>query len=113
MNSESLSGGSPNRALCNAPRAATKSRTTTFRGVSSGAHQVLGHVFSVVSVLSLFLVLGFASLPAYGQAFGSIGGTVKDQSGAERVAAGAALPDQEIRTMTWLVDGVQGTLPKT
>jgi simple sugar transport system substrate-binding protein len=40
-------------------------------------------------------------------------GPIKDQSGAERVAAGAALPDQEIRTMTWLVDGVQGTLPKT
>jgi basic membrane protein A and related proteins len=39
-------------------------------------------------------------------------GPLKDQSGAERVAAGAALPDQDIKTMTWLVDGVQGTLPK-
>ncbi|GGC89380.1 BMP family ABC transporter substrate-binding protein [Chelatococcus reniformis] len=40
-------------------------------------------------------------------------GPLKDQSGAPKVAAGAALPDQEIRTMTWLVEGVQGTLPRT
>jgi simple sugar transport system substrate-binding protein len=40
-------------------------------------------------------------------------GPIKDQAGTERVAASAALPDQEIRTITWLVDGVQGTLPKT
>jgi basic membrane protein A and related proteins len=39
-------------------------------------------------------------------------GPIKDQSGAVRVAAGAPMPDQDIKTMTWLVEGVQGTLPK-
>jgi basic membrane protein A and related proteins len=39
-------------------------------------------------------------------------GPFKDQAGTEKVAAGASLPDSEIRGMTWLVDGVQGTLPK-
>jgi basic membrane protein A len=40
-------------------------------------------------------------------------GPIKDQSGAQKVAAGSELPDQDIRTMTWLVEGVQGTLPKS
>ena len=40
-------------------------------------------------------------------------GPIKDQSGTQKVAAGSDLPDQDIRTMTWLVEGVQGTLPKT
>jgi hypothetical protein len=34
-----------------------------------------------------------------------------DQDGAERVAAGAVLTDDEIRTTTWLVDDVIGQLP--
>jgi len=38
-------------------------------------------------------------------------GPIKDQAGVEKVAAGAVLPDAEIKGMTWLVDGVQGTLP--
>lgn len=38
-------------------------------------------------------------------------GPIKDQSGAEVVAAGAEMSDDEIKSMTWLVDGVQGTLP--
>jgi basic membrane protein A and related proteins len=39
-------------------------------------------------------------------------GPFKDQAGTEKVTAGASLPDSDIRSMTWLVDGVQGTLPK-
>ncbi len=38
-------------------------------------------------------------------------GPIKDQAGVERVAAGAVLPDNDIKGMTWLVEGVQGTLP--
>lgn len=38
-------------------------------------------------------------------------GPITDQSGAERVAAGAVLPDGEIFGMNWLVSGVDGTLP--
>jgi simple sugar transport system substrate-binding protein len=37
-------------------------------------------------------------------------GPLKDQSGAERVAAGASIPDEELRGMNWLVEGVQGQL---
>jgi len=40
-------------------------------------------------------------------------GPIKDQSGAQKVAAGSELADQDIRTMIWLVEGVQGTLPKS
>ena len=40
-------------------------------------------------------------------------GPIKDQSGTQKVAAGSELADQDIRTMTWLVEGVQGTLPKS
>lgn len=35
-------------------------------------------------------------------------GPIKDQAGQQRVAAGAALPDKDILTMNWLVEGVQG-----
>jgi simple sugar transport system substrate-binding protein len=40
-------------------------------------------------------------------------GPIKDQAGTQRVAAGGALSDADIKGMTWLVEGVQGTLPKT
>ncbi len=35
-------------------------------------------------------------------------GPIKDQSGKERVAAGAQLGDKEILSMNWFVQGVQG-----
>jgi basic membrane protein A and related proteins len=38
-------------------------------------------------------------------------GEIKDQSGKVRVAAGITLPDQELRSINWLAEGVQGTLP--
>lgn len=37
-------------------------------------------------------------------------GPLKDQSGKERVAAGAVLADADIKGMNWLVEGVQGNL---
>lgn len=39
-------------------------------------------------------------------------GPIKDQAGKERVAAGAALPDEQLRGIDWLVEGIQGSLPK-
>lgn len=39
-------------------------------------------------------------------------GPITDQDGTERVAAGATLPDPEIFGMNWLVESVDGTLPK-
>jgi basic membrane protein A len=36
-------------------------------------------------------------------------GPIKDQSGAEKVAAGAAMSDEELLGMTWFVQGVIGT----
>lgn len=39
-------------------------------------------------------------------------GPIKDQNGAQKVAAGASLPDDELRSIDWLVEGVQGTLPR-
>lgn len=38
-------------------------------------------------------------------------GPLRDQSGTERVAAGATLPDPEIFGMNWLVEGLEGSLP--
>lgn len=38
-------------------------------------------------------------------------GPLKDQDGQERVVEGSALPDDDIKSMTWLVDGVRGQLP--
>lgn len=38
-------------------------------------------------------------------------GPLNDQSGVERVAVGSALPDDDIKSMTWLVEGVSGQLP--
>jgi simple sugar transport system substrate-binding protein len=39
-------------------------------------------------------------------------GPIKDQSGKERVAAGAPIPDAQLAGIDWLVEGVQGTLPR-
>jgi len=39
-------------------------------------------------------------------------GPIKDQAGAIKVAAGAALTDQELVPMNWFVEGVEGSLPK-
>ncbi len=36
-------------------------------------------------------------------------GPIKDQKGAEKVAAGAAMSDEEMLGMTWFVEGVVGT----
>lgn len=38
-------------------------------------------------------------------------GPIKDQSGAEKVAAGTALDDGAIATMNWLADGIDGQIP--
>jgi basic membrane protein A and related proteins len=38
-------------------------------------------------------------------------GPIKDQAGAEKVAAGAVLPDDQIRSINWLVEGVEGQIP--
>ena len=38
-------------------------------------------------------------------------GPIKDQSGRERLAAGVAMPDAELRGIDWLVEGAQGKLP--
>lgn len=38
-------------------------------------------------------------------------GPLRDQSGKERVAAGETLPDPEIFSMNWLVEGLSGSLP--
>ena len=39
-------------------------------------------------------------------------GPLKDQAGTLKVAAGESLPDEQLRGITWLVEGVQGTLPQ-
>ena len=39
-------------------------------------------------------------------------GPLKDQAGTLKVPAGESLPDAQSRGMTWLVEGVQGTLPQ-
>jgi len=38
-------------------------------------------------------------------------GPLRDQSGRERVAAGAVLSDPDIFSMNWLVQGLDGALP--
>jgi simple sugar transport system substrate-binding protein len=38
-------------------------------------------------------------------------GPLKDQSGKVRVPAGKDMPDSEIASMNWLVEGVEGKLP--
>lgn len=39
-------------------------------------------------------------------------GPIKDQNGTQKVAAGSSLPDDALRGIDWLVEGVQGTLPR-
>jgi simple sugar transport system substrate-binding protein len=39
-------------------------------------------------------------------------GPIRDQDGKQRVAAGAALPDDQIKGINWFVEGMQGNLPK-
>lgn len=39
-------------------------------------------------------------------------GPLKDQAGTERVAEGEVLPDPEIFSMNWLVEGLDGALPQ-
>jgi simple sugar transport system substrate-binding protein len=38
-------------------------------------------------------------------------GPIKDQDGAQKVAAGATLTDDQLKGINWLVEGVQGKLP--
>ncbi len=40
-------------------------------------------------------------------------GPLKDRDGKQRVAAGAVLPDNEVRSISWVVDGVKGAFPKS
>lgn len=39
-------------------------------------------------------------------------GPLTDRDGKQRVAAGAELPDPEVRSINWVVDGVKGAFPK-
>jgi simple sugar transport system substrate-binding protein len=40
-------------------------------------------------------------------------GPLTDRDGKQRVAAGAVLPDNEVRSINWVLDGIQGAFPKT
>ena len=40
-------------------------------------------------------------------------GPLKDQAGAEKVAADTAMTDEELLGMSWFVDGVDGKIPTT
>lgn len=40
-------------------------------------------------------------------------GPISDRDGKQRVAAGAVLPDNDVRSINWVVDGVKGAFPKT
>ncbi len=40
-------------------------------------------------------------------------GPLKDQTGAEKLAAGTAMTDQEILSMNWFVEGVEGEIPSS
>ena len=39
-------------------------------------------------------------------------GPIKDQAGAVKVAAGAALPMDQVMAINWYVEGIEGTIPK-
>ena len=43
--------------------------------------------------------------------FHPFSGPIKDQSGKQLVAAGQALPESELWTMKWYVDGITGKQP--
>ncbi len=45
--------------------------------------------------------------------FDIFAGPIKDQSGAEKVAAGASLPFGDQMSINWFVDGVEGEIPKS
>jgi len=51
------------------------------------AHLLSGRLVNFMVKLSFILLLGFASTPVWGQAMGSITGTVVDSSGAVIVGA--------------------------
>lgn len=40
-------------------------------------------------------------------------GPLRDQSGKERVPAGSALPDEQLKGINWFVEGMQGNLPRS
>ncbi|MDB5805157.1 MAG: family transporter substrate-binding protein [Betaproteobacteria bacterium] len=42
----------------------------------------------------------------------TFGGPVKDNTGAIKVAAGQVLPEKDLWSLTWYVDGVEGSVPK-
>jgi simple sugar transport system substrate-binding protein len=42
----------------------------------------------------------------------TFGGPVKDQAGAIKVAAGKVLPEKDLWSLNWYVDGVEGSIPK-
>ncbi len=44
--------------------------------------------------------------------FGVFEGPINDNTGAERVAAGAAMTDEEMLAFDWLVEGIKGNLPQ-
>jgi simple sugar transport system substrate-binding protein len=39
-------------------------------------------------------------------------GPIKDNTGKEMVAAGAAMPDATFSSLNWYVDGIEGSVPK-
>lgn len=39
-------------------------------------------------------------------------GPIRDNTGVQRVAAGAALPHKEVMSINWYVEGVEGSVPK-
>jgi len=40
-------------------------------------------------------------------------GPLKDQTGAEKVAAGTAMTDEELLSINWFVEGVLGEIPSS
>lgn len=42
----------------------------------------------------------------------TFGGPVKDQAGNIKVAAGQVLPEKDLWSLTWYVEGVEGSIPK-
>ncbi len=43
--------------------------------------------------------------------FDVFGGPINDNTGAEKVAAGAQLTQADLTGMNWLVEGINGTIP--
>lgn len=40
-------------------------------------------------------------------------GPIKDQDGTEKIAAGTALTDEELLSMSWFVEGIEGEIPNS